>query len=200
MLANNDFATGIMRDRKYTCGSDPRVVHFDDSAALLSSSSAPRGNRGTSYYLIPTAPFLGKRLRFSAFLKCENLTNAGGIQIYVGDAAGNELKYAGGANRAVQSNQVDAMTGTSDWRQLEEITDVPSDAAQIVLGETLRGSGRLWLDDPRVEIVGNDVPATDDEADHFTASTPSLTRTNSSRGTAQRKADILCLGDYNSAQ
>jgi hypothetical protein len=54
--------------------------------------------------------------------------------------------------------------GTSDWQNYQIVTDMPDDAAKIVLGVQLYCNGELWADDFQVQTVGNDVPITDNEA------------------------------------
>jgi hypothetical protein len=63
----------------------------------------------------------------------------------------------------------DPLTGTTDWKQVQVVCDVPPNTAAIFLRLQLTGNGKLWMDDARLEIVGNDVPATDDGNLHFFA-------------------------------
>jgi hypothetical protein len=51
--------------------------------------------------------------------------------------------------------------GTTDWKQLEVVLDVPREgAAQIRFGVMLAGKGRVWVDDFQFEVVGNGVKTT----------------------------------------
>jgi hypothetical protein len=53
--------------------------------------------------------------------------------------------------------------GTTDWQQFQMVQDIPQDATKIVVGATLFCTGELWMDDFQVQVVGNDVPVTDDQ-------------------------------------
>ena len=52
------------------------------------------------------------------------------------------------------------LRGTSEWRSLEIVLDVPADATSIVLGAMLRGAGTLWIDDLEFSLVDRTVPTT----------------------------------------
>jgi hypothetical protein len=53
-----------------------------------------------------------------------------------------------------------AVRGDTEWSRYEIVLYVPV-VAQIAYGGILGGKGHLWLDDLRVEVVGDDVPTTD---------------------------------------
>jgi hypothetical protein len=50
--------------------------------------------------------------------------------------------------------------GTSGWQQYNVVLDVPKDATGIAFGILLTGSGRVWLNSTKFEVVGMDVPTT----------------------------------------
>jgi AraC family transcriptional regulator len=50
--------------------------------------------------------------------------------------------------------------GTIDWQPYNVVLDVPKDATGISFGILLTGSGRVWLNSTKFEVVGVDVPTT----------------------------------------
>src|SRR5439155_20630294 len=54
-----------------------------------------------------------------------------------------------------------------DWSKYKIVSDVSPQATHIVVGMNLHGSGQLWMDGARLEVVGNDVPTTDDHNFHL---------------------------------
>lgn len=54
----------------------------------------------------------------------------------------------------------DAKSTTTDWMKHEVVLDVPEDALTLTFGFILNGSGKLWGDDFRLEIVDADVSVT----------------------------------------
>jgi erythromycin esterase len=50
--------------------------------------------------------------------------------------------------------------GTRDWTRFEIVLDIPASAIGIAFGFFLSGTGIAWVDDLKMEIVGNDVGVT----------------------------------------
>jgi RNA polymerase sigma factor (sigma-70 family) len=168
MLPNTAFNNGRVTNKTFTCVPDANVVHFDDPAALLSCSTNSRTAYCNVFAKLDPTLYVGKRLKFSAFLKCENLASRGGVVIVAVDAAGIVRKMANSSDQAaIGGDPTGPILGTEDWTQLYAVTDVPTNTAALVVGAFARGSGKLWIDDARVETVGDNVPATDDETPHF---------------------------------
>jgi hypothetical protein len=53
------------------------------------------------------------------------------------------------------------VSGTAGWTRGEVVLDIPEDAVSIYMGAHLVGRGQLWVDGCRFEVVGDDVPTTD---------------------------------------
>ena len=51
--------------------------------------------------------------------------------------------------------------GTSDWKKYEIVLDVPEKASNIAFGVMLGGTGQVWFDNIKFEIVDKSVPVTD---------------------------------------
>ena len=53
-----------------------------------------------------------------------------------------------------------AIKGTTGWQRYDVVLDVPKDATAISFGILLAGSGVVWLNGTKFEVVGADVPIT----------------------------------------
>ncbi|MBN1446484.1 MAG: hypothetical protein JXA28_01035, partial [Bacteroidetes bacterium] len=94
-----------------------------------------------------------KRLRFSAYLKTENVSNFAGLWMRVDGPNRKVLAFDNMQDRGV--------SGTTDWIRYEIVLDVPTAADSIYLGTLLVGDGKVWTGSLMLDVVGNDVPITD---------------------------------------
>jgi len=158
-IPNDSFHCG--RD-DFTCNIDSDVKHNNRPALLLATNiiNAQRGNAGI--HLDPT-PYLGQRVRFSAFVKSEKVTNKGGIFLQARDHTGKLVAFADTFWEPIQADADHPLVGTNDWKKLQVVADIPIETTGLNVGMALNSSGKLWLDDARIEAVGDDVPTTDDQ-------------------------------------
>jgi hypothetical protein len=109
---------------------------------------------GSMYQTLEAAPYRGKTLRFSAWMRTE-----GTLGNRFGTGAGLKLHSArGGYALDVAEMRRDAVHGTTDWTRYEIRLKVPQEAEQIEAGLVLFGPGTVWLDDVALDVV-DDVPA-----------------------------------------
>jgi RNA polymerase sigma factor (sigma-70 family) len=103
----------------------------------------------------------GKRVRATIWLKSKDIVpDANGYQ-----HAAFMMNIVSLAQRILVSadtGDYDPVQGTTDWKQYSVVADVPNDAAAIVFRTILMGKGEVWSDGLKLEVVGNDVPTTDD--------------------------------------
>ncbi|MGZ5032732.1 MAG: hypothetical protein ACXWAC_05995 [Usitatibacter sp.] len=83
----------------------------------------------------------GSRLRLSIALRTEGVSIGAGPFVKVQGGSGNTLFHD---ERLIK--------GTQGWQRLDLEFTVPADAAVVEVGATLRGPGKLCLDDVRLEI------------------------------------------------
>jgi hypothetical protein len=145
---------------------------------------------------VDLTPFLGKRVRVSAYLKSEKLTNWAGLGLVGMAAEGKWVVFDSTSNRVIRATgtAVDrTISGTSDWKKMESVADIPAETAKFMVGVQLHGGGKLWIDDLRVEIVTDDVPTTDDNNLHLYCAFPkSYTATHDDK-TKHGDVAALCL-------
>jgi erythromycin esterase len=91
-------------------------------------------------------------VRLSGYLKGNEVSGAGfGLWLQIDDAQ---------RTRALDAMHDRRLVGTKDWTYAQIVVDVPNDALGLQFGATLSGSGTGWVDDMRLEVVGNDVAVT----------------------------------------
>jgi hypothetical protein len=151
----------------YSTGYDDEVTYNQVRSAFIQSNSndLELTKHAGLMHRSEITNIKGKRLRFSAFIKTENVQ--GWAQLYIRiDGHRNKvykkqewalLAYAGMYDRPI--------TGTTDWTQYSVVLDVPKRGSNMGFGVFLSGSGKVWLNDFQFEVVGNDVPVTNQLAD-----------------------------------
>jgi hypothetical protein len=95
--------------------------------------------------------YLGKRVRFSAFVKSDGVQSWSGLWMRV-DKEKDSVAFDNMQDRAIK--------GTTGWQKYDVVLDVPQDATGIFFGVLLDGPGTVWLNSTTFEVVGPDVPTT----------------------------------------
>ncbi len=62
--------------------------------------------------------------------------------------------------------------GTTDWQQIEMVTDVPDEPCYIYTGPDLYGPGEVWGDDFQIDLAPPDASITDDRSWRLTSQSP----------------------------
>jgi hypothetical protein len=103
---------------------------------------------------IAAEDYRGKRIRFSAALKANNVTGGwGGLWLRVEGPRLDETL-------AVDTMEDRPLVGTTDWQQHAIVLDVAAAAATISFGAGLSGQGELLVSQLAFEEVGSEVPVT----------------------------------------
>jgi hypothetical protein len=122
--------------------------------AYLRSIAQPARSFGAFCQTIAAEDYRGKRIRFSAALKANNLTGGwGGLWLRVDGARLDETL-------AVDTMEDRPLRGTTGWQQHALVLDVAAAAATIAFGVGLSGEGELLVSKLAFEEVGGDVPVT----------------------------------------
>jgi erythromycin esterase-like protein len=138
-------ANEIVRDFVAKASPDfaPTLAHASELA--LASTRPAEASFGTASGTFPTAPALGKTIRFSGYIKTSNVSGYAGFwwRADIGRQTGAFANLGAAAPK-----------GTTDWQHYELKLKVPANATAIYFGPLLAGSGTAWFDDLRVEIDG----------------------------------------------
>ncbi|MBM7118446.1 AraC family transcriptional regulator [Archangium primigenium] len=127
------------------------------SAYLRSVQESPSGY-GTFMQAFDAEAFRGKRLRFSAVVRTEDVKGWAGLWMRVEGAESLEPL-------AFDNMQSRALTGTTACKRHEVVLDVPPEARAIMAGLLLSGTGTAWIEAVRFEPVDTRVPVTNLIAD-----------------------------------
>jgi hypothetical protein len=122
--------------------------------AYLRSIVQPARSFGAFCQTIAAEDYRGTRVRFSATLKANNLTNGwGGLWLRVDGPRLDETL-------AIDTMEDRPLVGTTGWQEHALVLDVAAAAAMISFGAGLSGEGELLVSKLAFEEVGDEVPVT----------------------------------------
>ncbi|MFL5751882.1 MAG: hypothetical protein ACJ76F_00625 [Bacteroidia bacterium] len=128
-------------------GSDPK----GKNAAAIKSINAKIEGFGTLMSAFNPDPYRGKKIRMSGLMKSIDVKNWAGFWMRVDGKEKNcFLSFDNMHDRAVK--------GSTNWTRYEIILDVPEAATKIVFGALLTGTGKIWFDELKFEVVEKDDP------------------------------------------
>ena len=135
----------------YESGTATAVTYDGHPSAYLKAKMPGVEGFGTLMQDFRADHYLGKRVRFSAFVKTEGAEDWAGLWMRV-DKGAKQLTFDNMQGRPIK--------GTTDWRKYDVVLDVPQEATGIFFGVLLSGSGTVWLSEAKFEIVETNVPTT----------------------------------------
>jgi hypothetical protein len=136
----------------YDMGVDPGVAFTGTSSGFIKSKASEPQTFGTYMQMFDASEYRGKRLRLSAYVKSEAVSNWAGVWMRV-DRTRTVAAFDNMANRPI--------TGTQPWTQHTIVLDVHPEATAIAFGILLAGKGAAWIDDVAFDVVDENVPSTD---------------------------------------
>ena len=145
------------------------------------SSSAP-------YWVTNGSPLLGKRIRITGWLKCNNVLDRAAAYFCIYDPARGFVRV----DTMDDWDDRPSLRGTMDWQQVEFVTDVPKDPCVIWTGPDLYGSGELWGDDFEIAFAP-DAQITDDRRWRHTSESPDTYSENDDYTVTHNGHHTVCL-------
>jgi hypothetical protein len=136
---------------EYESGIDTVAAYDGHPSAYLRAKVSSVEGFGTLMQDFRADHYLGKRVRFSAFVKTERAQDWAGLWMRV-DKESKQLAFDNMQDRSIK--------GTTDWKQYDVVLDVPQNATGIFFGVLLSGTGTVWLSEAKFEIVGPNVLTT----------------------------------------
>ena len=151
-LPDGWFTSGS-RAAEYAAGLLPPTWSYDGKRVirLRFRAAAPPGGFGSVMQSFDAARYRGRRVRFSAMVRGQEITDWAGAWLRVDEADGS---------RALDNMNNRPLRGSTEWTQVANVLDVGQDAASVHFGVLLAGAGAVDLARPRFEVVGTDVPVT----------------------------------------
>jgi hypothetical protein len=156
------------RPREYDCSIDPEVSYNEKPATYLKSKDDIKTTGfGTIMQSFDAAAYMGKRVRFSAFVRAEGVKKNGnpawaalwmridGQAVGSGghrETLGFDNMHDTGTDRSIH--------GSMPWKPISIVLDVPEGATSISFGMMLAGAGEVWMSGVKFEPVGPEVKVT----------------------------------------
>lgn len=140
---------------KYQVGMDYKMYHTGTKSATLKSiaDEFEAGEFATIMQQFNATNFIGKRVRFSGFVKTQEVEGWCGLWMRIDNALSTILKFDNMQSRSI--------TGTTEWNHYFCVLDVPENGAIINIGILLSGKGQVWLDNAAFQEVDYSIPTTD---------------------------------------
>jgi beta-lactamase regulating signal transducer with metallopeptidase domain len=140
------------KSANYLTGVDQESMYEGHPSAYLKAGPSATEGFGTLMQSFSAAQYVGKRVRFSAAVKSEDVNDWAGLWMRVDSGPVPAVAFDNMQDRPIK--------GTSDWQNYQVVLDVPKDATGIAFGVLLSKSGAVWLSSVKFETVGTDVPTT----------------------------------------
>jgi len=140
--------------RDYELGIDTNVTRNGKNSGYIKANVAEPRGFGTMMQMFKANDYLNKRMRFSAYVKSEEIEAWAGLWMRI-DGQHGSLGFDNMQNRPIK--------GTTDWQKYEVVLDVPPESVNIAFGILLEGKGQAWLSGVQFEEVGVEVPTTSPE-------------------------------------
>jgi hypothetical protein len=140
--------------KSYAMGIDKGAGQDGKNAATIKSIDKEINGFGTLMQDCLPGKYLGKRVKMSGFIKSKNVDGWAGFWFRV-DQSGSQQSLA-------FDNMYDrAIRGTTDWKKYEIVLDVSSKASNLAYGVLLNGTGQVWFENLKFEVVDGSISSTD---------------------------------------
>jgi len=134
------------KPESYEIGLDSTVFKTGNRSAFLESTKKRIDGFGTLMQTCSAYDYLGKRVRMTSYIKSENVNDWAGMWMRVDSRiTGKSLSFDNMQNRPIKGN-----TG---WVKCIIVLDVPDESGTISFGVLLSGTGKVWFDDIKFEVV-----------------------------------------------
>jgi hypothetical protein len=148
-----------LRTEGYQLERDSEQAFEGDWSARLDSTSVETdGNTfGNLMQSLDAEPLRGKRIRFRAGVRTDELDGSGRAQLWL---RVDRATTAGGTAVGAFDNMDDRPIRDGEWKHYEIVAQIDDDAQRIYVGLLLLGKGKAWLDDVSLEAVDSDTATT----------------------------------------
>lgn len=138
-------------------GSHPELYNHgvekqdgEKNSGYLRSKETWSEGFGTLMQTFKANQYRGKRLKYSALVKAEEVEEWAGLWMRVDGSHREVLAFDNMQSRSIK--------GTSGWQRYEVVLDIPPEALHIAFGILLHGPGQTWIKDIQFTTVTSDVP------------------------------------------
>ena len=126
------------------------VVNKQGRYSLLIAKNINNGQLSYCFSKMPV-PVAGKLIELTGFIKTENIEDgSGNLWIRLEDNSKNTVGIADLPDKNI--------TGKNDWKEFSVKIAYPSNLAdKLIIGASLTGTGKIWIDDLRLKIDGENI-------------------------------------------
>lgn len=129
----------------YAVGLDKAVFKTGSSSAFLESTDKTIEGFGTLMQTCGAGEYSGKRIKMTAYIKSDNVSDWAGMWLRVDSRQNKSLSFDNMQDRPIK--------GDNDWTKHEIILDVPEESGTLNFGVLLSGTGKVWFDNIAFEVV-----------------------------------------------
>jgi hypothetical protein len=134
----------------YRAGIDRGTTITGNGAKTIRSVDDKGESWATLMQMATAEPYRGKRLRFQARVKTNEISKWAGLWMRIDGRDGKSLGFYNSQDKPIK--------GTTEWTLRSVVLDVPSYANAVGFGVIANGSGQVWIDDLSLDTVANSVP------------------------------------------
>jgi|SRR6187401_1411835 len=143
--------------KSYDMGIDKGAAQDGKNAATIKSLEENIEGFGTLMQNCLADNYAGKRVRMSGMMRSKDVSDWAGFWFRIdkkgsSESLGFDNMHDGKKDRSVK--------GTTAWKKYEIVLDVPLQATNLAYGALLSGTGQIWFDHLKFEVVDNSVPTT----------------------------------------
>lgn len=136
---------------EFEAGVDASQAFQGHASAYLKSTETKVDGFGTLMQTIVADQYKGKRVRLSGLVKSEEVLGWAGLWMRV-DQGTSIVAFDNMEDRAIK--------GTTGWQRYDVVLGVPKDATGISFGILLAGTGEVWLNSTKFDVVEMETPVT----------------------------------------
>jgi hypothetical protein len=136
----------------YEMGVDKGAGQNGINAGTIKSIAENITGFGTLMEQCVPGIYRGKRVRMSGYMKTKDVKNWSSFWFRVDNELAFDNMHDGNKDRSIK--------GTTDWTKYEIVLDVPTNATRIAFGALIDGTGQIWFDNLKFEVVDNSVETT----------------------------------------
>jgi hypothetical protein len=134
-------------------GLESTAAASGKSCAVIRSKPDAKIEDGFGTYMqsATVGSWAGKRVRLTAQVKTLDATGHAALWLRF-DAGSTTVAFDNMDNRPI--------SGTTPWTSVSIVLDVPRSADMVAFGGLLVGTGTMWFDELKFEVVDSSVPVT----------------------------------------
>jgi hypothetical protein len=139
---------------QYDMGVDASEKRVGTKCGIIRSNTEHADGFGTLMQMCDAGKFRGKRVKLTAWTKHKDVEGWAGLWMRVdGQKDQRPLSFDNMQDRPIK--------GSGDWAVHEIVLDVPEESTNIAFGVLLDGTGTVWMDDFKFDVVDKSVGTTD---------------------------------------